>query len=43
MDTPLMFAVLTLISLLGLAAYQLTLWLERWLLRPYAAAPIPHS
>jgi NitT/TauT family transport system permease protein len=35
MDTPLMFAVLLLISLLGLAAYQLTLLLERWLLRPY--------
>ncbi len=33
MDTPLMFAVLVLIALLGLAAYQLTLWLERWLLR----------
>ena len=33
MDTPLMFAVLTLISMLGLAAYQLALWLERWLLR----------
>ena len=33
MDTPLMFAVLVLISLLGLVAYQLTLWLERWLLR----------
>ncbi|MEY4711522.1 MAG: hypothetical protein RIS88_972, partial [Pseudomonadota bacterium] len=39
MDTPLMFAVLTLISLLGLTAYQLTLWLERWLLRPDAADP----
>jgi NitT/TauT family transport system permease protein len=37
MDTPLMFAVLALISLLGLVTYQLTLWLERWLLRPYAA------
>jgi len=36
MDTPLMFAVLTLISLVGLVTYQLTLWLERWLLRPYA-------
>lgn len=39
MDTPLMFAVLALISLLGLVAYQLTLWLERWLLRPYAVEP----
>ena len=37
MDTPLMFAVLTLISLLGLLAYQLTLWLERWLLRTHDA------
>jgi NitT/TauT family transport system permease protein len=35
MDTPLMFAVLVLIAALGMAAYQLTLWLERWLLRPY--------
>ena len=35
MDTPLMFAVLVLISLLGLLAYQATLLLERWLLRPY--------
>ncbi len=33
MDTPLMFAVLVLIALLGLVAYQLTLWLERWVLR----------
>ena len=37
MDTPLMFAVLTLISLLGLLAYHLTLWLERWLLRTHDA------
>lgn len=37
MDTPLMFAVLTLISLLGLLAYQFTLWLERWLLRTHDA------
>lgn len=35
MDTPLMFATLVLIALLGLGAYQLTLWLERWLLRRY--------
>jgi len=39
MDTPLMFAVLAVISLLGLTTYQLTLWLERWLLRPYHADP----
>jgi NitT/TauT family transport system permease protein len=37
MDTPLMFAVLLLITLLGLTLYQLTLILERWLLRPYTA------
>lgn len=37
MDTPLMFAVLLLISLLGLLAYQATLFLERRLLRPYTA------
>jgi NitT/TauT family transport system permease protein len=37
MDTPLMFAVLVLVSLLGLAAYQATLFLERRLLRPYTA------
>lgn len=36
MDTPLMFAVLLLITLLGLALYQLTLVVEQWLLRPYA-------
>jgi NitT/TauT family transport system permease protein len=35
MDTPLMFAVLVLVSVLGLAAYQATLLLERRLLRPY--------
>jgi NitT/TauT family transport system permease protein len=34
MDTSLMFAVLVLISALGLAIYQATLWLERWLLAP---------
>ncbi len=35
MDTPLMFAVLSLISILGLALYQATLLLERYLLKPY--------
>ena len=35
MDTARMFAVLVLIALLGLVAYQLTLWLERWLLQPF--------
>lgn len=35
MDTPLMFAVLALIGALGMVAYQATLLLERWLLRPY--------
>jgi NitT/TauT family transport system permease protein len=35
MDTPLMFAVLVLIAALGMAAYQATLWLERWLLLPF--------
>ncbi len=35
MDTPLMFAVLVLIATIGLIAYQVTLWLERALLRPY--------
>lgn len=35
MDTPLMFAVLVLITGLGWTLYQLTLWLERWLLKPY--------
>ncbi len=42
MDTPLMFAVLALVSLLGLVAYQITLWIERWLLRPYDAPPASH-
>ncbi|WP_239027257.1 ABC transporter permease [Ramlibacter algicola] len=35
MDTPLLFAVLVLVSLLGLAAYQAAVLLERRLLRPY--------
>jgi NitT/TauT family transport system permease protein len=35
MDTPLMFAVLVLIAVLGMLAYQATLLLERWLLLPY--------
>jgi NitT/TauT family transport system permease protein len=35
MDTSLMFAVLVLIAALGMAAYQATLWLERWLLVPF--------
>ena len=39
MDTPLMFAVLVVIAALGLALYQATLSLERWLLTPYTQAP----
>jgi NitT/TauT family transport system permease protein len=35
MDTPLMFAVLVLIAVLGMLVYQATLALERWLLAPY--------
>lgn len=35
MDTTLMFAVLLIITLLGLVLYELTLWLERRLLRAY--------
>lgn len=35
MDTPLMFAVLVIITLLGLTLYQATLLLERRLLKPY--------
>ncbi|MDB5942177.1 MAG: NitT/TauT family transport system permease protein [Ramlibacter sp.] len=35
MDTPLMFAVLVVISALGLLLYQATLSLEKWLLAPY--------
>jgi len=35
MDTPLMFAVLVLIAVLGMLAYQAILLLERWLLLPY--------
>lgn len=37
MDTPLMFAVLLLITLIGLLLYEATLWLERRLLRPYSS------
>ena len=36
MDTPLMFAVLVLVSLLGLLLYRIALGLERRLLRAYA-------
>jgi NitT/TauT family transport system permease protein len=36
MDTPLMFAVLLLITVIGLLLYEATLWLERRLLRPYS-------
>ena len=39
MDTPLMFAVLVLVSLLGLGAYHAALLLERRLLRPYSSIP----
>ncbi len=39
MDTPLMFAVLVVIAALGLALYQATLSLERWLLSPYTQTP----
>ncbi len=35
MDTPLMFAVLLVITVLGLLLYEITLWMERRLLRPY--------
>ncbi|HXD40676.1 MAG TPA: ABC transporter permease [Ramlibacter sp.] len=35
MDTPLMFAVLVLIAVLGMLVYQATLALEKWLLLPY--------
>lgn len=35
MDTPLMFAVLVLIAVLGMLVYQATVVLERWLLLPY--------
>ena len=35
MDTTLMFAVLVMITALGLVLYELTLWLERKLLRAY--------
>jgi len=37
MDTPLMFAALLLITLIGLLLYEATLWLERRLLRPYSS------
>lgn len=38
MDTPLMFAVLVLIALLGMLVYEATIALERWLLLPYTRA-----
>ena len=39
MDTPLMFAVLVLIAMLGMLVYEATLRLERWLLAPYSKTP----
>jgi NitT/TauT family transport system permease protein len=36
MDTPLMFAVLVLIALLGMLVYHATLAIEKWLLLPYS-------
>jgi NitT/TauT family transport system permease protein len=36
MDTPLMFAVLLLITAIGLLLYEATLLLECWLLKPYS-------
>lgn len=36
MDTPLMFAVLLVITALGLLLYELTLLVERFLLKPYS-------
>ncbi len=36
MDTPLMFAVLLVITVIGLLLYEATLWLERQLLKPYS-------
>jgi NitT/TauT family transport system permease protein len=36
MDTPLMFAVLVLIAVLGMLVYKATLMLERRLLAPYS-------
>jgi NitT/TauT family transport system permease protein len=38
MDTPLMFAVLTVITFLGLVFYQLVTWLERWLVSTSTSA-----
>ncbi len=38
MDTPLMFAVLALIAVLGIVTYQLTLWFEAALLRRHDLA-----
>jgi len=35
MDTPLMFAALTAIAVMGLVSYQAMLMIERRLLRPY--------
>lgn len=39
MDTPLMFAVLMLITLMGLSTYQAARMFEQWLLRQSAAHP----
>ena len=35
MDTPLMFAVLVIIAVLGMLVYEATLSIEKWLLMPY--------
>ena len=39
MDTALMFAVLTVIAVIGLLLYQITLAIEKWLLRSYTDSP----
>ena len=38
MDTPLMFAVLVIIAVLGMLIYQAALSIEKWLLLPYRAS-----
>ncbi|MFC0273861.1 ABC transporter permease [Metabacillus herbersteinensis] len=40
MDTPLMFAILVLLTLMGIFLYQLVCLIEKWFLRPYTKGKI---
>jgi NitT/TauT family transport system permease protein len=41
MDSPLMFAVLIVITVMGMIFFQATIWLEKWLLRKHVTGTEP--